>query len=53
MAVMITIEVRGQRITWPKEFAAVMIGYYRKHGVPFEVEATHVDEDLATAETKR
>ena len=37
MATMITIEVRGQMITWPEDFAAIMITYYRKHGVPFLV----------------
>lgn len=37
MATMITIEVRGQRITWPEDFATVMIGYYQKHGVPFMI----------------
>ena len=33
----ISIEVRGQLITWPEDFAVVMISYYQKHGVPFRI----------------
>jgi len=30
---MLTIEVHGQFITWPEDFALFMMKYYRKHGV--------------------
>jgi hypothetical protein len=32
---MLTLEVNGQFITWPEEFALLMMKYYRKHGVTF------------------
>jgi len=34
---MLTLEVHGQMITWPKDFALTMMRYYRNHGVPFRV----------------
>jgi hypothetical protein len=34
---MLTLEVNGQFITWPAEFAFVMMKNYRKHGIPFVV----------------
>jgi len=34
---MLTLEVHGKLITWPEEFAETMMGYYKKHGVPFVV----------------
>ena len=34
---MLTIEVNGQYITWPDDFAVTMMRYYRKHDVPFLV----------------
>ena len=30
---MLTLEVHGQFITWPEEFALLMMKHYRKHGV--------------------
>ena len=35
---MLTIEVNGQIITWPDDFAFTMMAYYRKHDVPFLVQ---------------
>lgn len=32
---MLTLEVNGQFITWPEEFALLMMKYYQKHGVNF------------------
>jgi hypothetical protein len=32
---MLTLEVNGQFITWPEEFAVTMMGYYKKYGIPF------------------
>ena len=34
---MLTLEVNGQFITWPDDFAFTMMKYYRKHDVPFLV----------------
>ncbi len=34
---MLTLEIHGKFITWPEEFAIMMIGHYRNHGVPFTV----------------
>jgi hypothetical protein len=34
---MVTLEVHGQLISWPKDFAVMMMRYYRNHGVPFKV----------------
>jgi hypothetical protein len=34
---MLTLEVHGQLITWPKDFALTMMRYYRSHDVPFRV----------------
>ena len=34
---MLTLEVNGQFITWPDDFAVMMMRYYHKHGKPFVV----------------
>ena len=34
---MLTLEVNGQFITWPEEFAVTMIEYYKKYGIQFMV----------------
>jgi hypothetical protein len=34
---MLTLEVHNQFITWPDEFAVVMMRYYHHHGIPFKV----------------
>ena len=34
---MLTLEVNGRLVTWPEEFAAVMIRYYSQFGVPFKI----------------
>jgi hypothetical protein len=32
---MLTLEVNGQFITWPEEFAVMMMRHYKHYGVPF------------------
>ena len=32
---MLTLEVNGQFVSWPEDFALLMMKYYRKHGVTF------------------
>lgn len=32
---MLTLEVHGQFVTWPEEFALLMMKYYRNQGVTF------------------
>ncbi len=34
---MLTLEVNGQFVTWPEQFAEYMMHYYRSHGVSFVV----------------
>ena len=34
---MLTLEVNGQLITWPEDFAVMMIGYYELYGIPHSV----------------
>jgi len=34
---MLTLEIYGEFITWPEEFAAMMMKYYRDNGIPFVV----------------
>ena len=39
--VMITIEVHNQLVTWPDDFAIIMMRYYKKHEVPFVLRWRH------------
>jgi len=50
---MITIEVNGQFITWPDDFACTMMKYYRKHDVPFLVHRNciHTGRDTCTGDS--
>ncbi len=32
---MLTLEVNGQLVTWPADFAIMMMKYYKKHNIPF------------------
>ncbi len=41
---MLTLEVYGEVITWPDDFALMMIKYYRDSGVPYKV-CGHQDND--------
>ncbi len=41
---MLTLEINGQRITWPEEFALWMMNYYKTHGIDF----TLLGESAAT-----
>ena len=34
---MLTLEVNGQFITWPADFAFMMMRYYQKHGKLFVI----------------
>jgi hypothetical protein len=34
---MLTLEIYGKLITWPEDFALLMMKYYQKHGVSFIV----------------
>jgi hypothetical protein len=34
---MLTLEVYGKFISWPEEFALMMMRYYQNYGVPFIV----------------
>ncbi len=34
---MLTLEVNGKFITWPVDFALMMMRYYKKHGKPFVI----------------
>jgi hypothetical protein len=34
---MLTLEVNGQYISWPEEFAVLMMKHYQKHGVRFVI----------------
>jgi hypothetical protein len=61
---MITLEIYGKLITWPEEFAHLMMKYYENHGVPFIVHRDcintgrgsstngFVDKSAATAEAQ-
>ena len=40
---MVTLEVHGQLVNWPEDFALVMMRYYHNHGVPFKVHR-HLDQ---------
>jgi len=46
---MLTIEVHGQFITWPEDFAFTMMKYYRKHDVPFPVHRKSIHNDRDTS----
>ena len=35
---MLTLQVYGKRVTWPDEFANLMIEQYQKRGIPFVVQ---------------
>jgi len=39
---MVTLEIHGQFVTWPEDFALTMMRYYRNHGVPFTVHRNSV-----------
>ena len=61
---MLTLEIYGKLITWPEEFAHLMMKYYENHGVPFIVHRecintgrdsltnSLVDKSAATAEAQ-
>ena len=47
---MVTLEIHGQYVTWPEDFALTMMRYYRNHGVPFTVHRNHVHPGGNTGE---
>lgn len=51
---MLTLEVYGQFIRWPEDFALLMMKYYRKHGVTFILHRNCAHSGLdTTAEDNR
>lgn len=50
---MVTLKVYGQLITWPEDFAQMMMKHYRNHEVPFMVYSNSADAPIdANAEGK-
>ena len=45
---MVTLEIHGQYVTWPEDFAITMMRYYRNHGVPFTVHRNCVHQGSST-----
>jgi len=45
---MLTLEVNGDYITWPEDFAVLMMGHYKNHGVPFTVHRNCVHSGWST-----
>ena len=47
---MMTLEIYGELITWPEDFALLMMKYYENCGVPFIVHRNRVNAggDAAT-----
>ncbi len=58
---MLTLEVHGQYVTWPEQFALYMMRYYRNRGITFVVHRNCIHSGLdtttrgiyATEKTKR
>ncbi len=46
---MMTLEVYGKIISWPEDFALLMMKYYENNGVPFIVHRDCTDTDIASA----
>ena len=51
---MLTVEVYGQFVRWPADFAFVMMKYFRKNGVPFVLhrKCIHTGKTTAILHTK-
>ncbi len=49
---MLTLEVYGQYVTWPEQFALYMMRYYRKRGVTFTVHRNCLHSGWNTAAEK-
>ncbi len=47
---MLTLEVNGKYITWPEEFATLMMAHYKSHGVPFIIHRNCVHSGWSTSE---
>ena len=47
---MMTLEIYGELITWPEDFALLMMKYYENCGVPFIVhrDCIHTGRDSST-----
>ncbi|HEX9024243.1 MAG TPA: hypothetical protein VF799_10420 [Geobacteraceae bacterium] len=47
---MLTLEVHGQYVTWPEQFALYMMRYYRNRGITFVVHRNciHSGRDTTT-----
>ncbi len=46
---MLTLIVHDQSVTWPEDFAYVMMDYYRSHGVPFMIQGKCANANWVTA----
>ncbi|HEX9022982.1 MAG TPA: hypothetical protein VF799_03995 [Geobacteraceae bacterium] len=46
---MLTLEINGKFITWPEEFAILMIGHYKNNGIPFTVHRNCVHAGWSTS----
>ncbi len=46
---MLTLEINGKYITWPEDFAILMIGHYKAHGVPFTIHRNCVHAGWSTS----
>ena len=44
---MITIKVRNQLVTWPDDFAVLMMRYYKRHDVPFVIHRNNATASTA------
>ena len=49
---MITLEVHNQLVTWPDDFAIVMMRYYKKHDVSFVLRLRHSSSVQETSEVR-
>ncbi len=47
---MLTLEVYGKYITWPEDFAALMMAHYKSHGVSFTVHRNCVHSGWSTSD---
>ena len=42
---MLTLKVHNMIISWPKDIALIMMRYYKKLGVPFELQRHNIQND--------
>lgn len=49
---MLTLEVNREFVTWPEEFAILMMRYYRSHGVAFVVHRNCIHAERESGEAQ-